>query len=65
VCVPVQARVELGWSPRLVARVELSDFTPAQRTTMTDDRLPLAELLQKAGGGDFLRAVAESALQLL
>jgi hypothetical protein len=32
---------------------------------MTDDRLPLAELLQKAGGGDFLRTVAESALQLL
>ena len=32
---------------------------------MTDDRLPLAELLQKAGDGDFLRAVAESVLQLL
>jgi hypothetical protein len=25
---------------------------------MTDERLPLAELLQKAGDGDFLRAVA-------
>jgi transposase len=32
---------------------------------MTDDRLPLNELLQKAGDGDFLRAVAESVLQLL
>jgi putative transposase len=32
---------------------------------MTDDRLPLAELLQKAGDGDFLRAVAEAVLQLL
>lgn len=32
---------------------------------MTDDRLPLAELLQKSGEGDFLRAVAESVLQLL
>ena len=32
---------------------------------MTEDRLPLNELLQKAGDGDFLRAVAESALQLL
>jgi putative transposase len=32
---------------------------------MTDDRLPLAELLQKAGEGDFLRAVAEAVLQLL
>ena len=32
---------------------------------MTEDRLPLAELLQKAGDGDFLRAVAEAVLQLL
>src|ERR671932_2572285 len=32
---------------------------------MTDDRLPLAELLEKAGDGDFLRAVAEAVLQLL
>src|ERR1051326_1805261 len=32
---------------------------------MADDRLPLAELLQKAGEGDFLRAVAEAVLQLL
>jgi transposase-like protein len=32
---------------------------------MTDDRLPLAELLQKAGDGDFLRACAEAVLQLL
>ena len=32
---------------------------------MTEERLPLNELLQKAGDGDFLRAVAESVLQLL
>ena len=32
---------------------------------MTEERLPLAELLQKAGEGDFLRAVAEAVLQLL
>jgi putative transposase len=32
---------------------------------MPDDRLPLAELLQKAGEGDFLRTVAEAVLQLL
>ena len=32
---------------------------------MTGDRMPLAELLQKAGDGDFLRAVAESVLQIL
>ena len=32
---------------------------------MTDDRLPLAELMQKAGGEDFLRSVAEAVVQLL
>jgi putative transposase len=32
---------------------------------MTEGRLPLAELLEKAGEGDFLRAVAEAVLQLL
>ena len=32
---------------------------------MTDERLPLAELLEKAGDGDFLRSVAEAVLQLL
>ena len=29
---------------------------------MTDERLPLVELLQKAGEGDFLRSVAEAVL---
>jgi len=32
---------------------------------MTDDRLPLAELMAKADDGDFLRSVAESVLQIL
>src|ERR1700757_1859440 len=32
---------------------------------MTEERLVLADLLEKAGGGDFLRAVAEAVLQLL
>ena len=32
---------------------------------MTEERLPLAELLSKAGDGDFLRSVAEAVLQLL
>ena len=32
---------------------------------MTEDRLPLAELLAKAGDGDFLRSVAETVLQML
>src|ERR1044072_3955598 len=32
---------------------------------MADERLPLSELLEKAGEGDFLLAVAEAVLQLL
>src|SRR6188768_294874 len=32
---------------------------------MTEDRLPLADLLAKAGDGDFLRSVAETVLQML
>ena len=32
---------------------------------MTEERLPLAELLAKAGDGDFLRTVAEAVVQLL
>ncbi len=32
---------------------------------MTENRLPLAELMAKAGDGDFLRSVAEAVVQLL
>ncbi len=32
---------------------------------MTEDRLPLADLLAKGGEADFLRGVAEAVLQLL
>src|SRR6516162_1807903 len=32
---------------------------------MTEERLELSELLEKAGDGDFLRTVAEAVLQLL
>jgi transposase-like protein len=32
---------------------------------MTDDKLPLADLLSNAGDGDFLRCVAEAVLQML
>ena len=32
---------------------------------MTEDRLPLAELMAKAGDSDFLRSVAEAVVQLL
>lgn len=31
---------------------------------MTEERLPLTELLEKVGKGDFLRAVAKAVLQL-
>jgi hypothetical protein len=32
---------------------------------MTDERMALAELLQKSGDGDFLRSVAKAVLQIL
>src|SRR5246127_3188014 len=32
---------------------------------MTEERMALAELLQKSGDGDFLRTVAEAVLQIL
>ena len=32
---------------------------------MTEDKLPLAELLAKSGDADFLRGVAEAVLQML
>jgi transposase-like protein len=32
---------------------------------MTNDRMPLADLIQKSGDGDFLRSVAEAVLQML
>ena len=32
---------------------------------MTEEKLPLADLLAKAGDGDFLRGVAEAVLQML
>ena len=32
---------------------------------MTEDRMALNELMQKAGDGDFLRSVAETVLQML
>ena len=32
---------------------------------MTEERVALSELLEKAGDGDFLRALAEAVLQLL
>ena len=31
---------------------------------MTDDRMPLTDLIEKSGDGDFLRTVAEAVLQM-
>src|SRR5215210_7764079 len=55
----------MRWSLGGPAMVELLDCTPAEGTPMTNDRLPLAELMAKADDGDFLRSVAESVLQIL
>ena len=55
-----------GWSPGSSGKVEVSSFTaPEEFTPMSEDRLPLAELLQKSGDGDLLRSIAEAVLQLL
>ena len=56
----------IGWSPGLSDKVEFDDFNLTEREfPMTSDRLPLAELAAKSGDGDFLRALAESVLQLI
>jgi transposase-like protein len=46
--------------------VEFDDFNLTEtENPMTDDRLPLTELAAKSGDSDFLRAIAESVLQLI
>jgi len=40
-------------------------FTRTHEDPITSDKLPLAELLAKAGDGGFLRSVAEAVMQLL
>ena len=47
----------LGWSCEALTRTK--------EDLMAEDRLPPAELMQKAGGDDFLRSVAEAVVQLL
>ncbi len=50
----------------LIGKVEFPRFTLTEELIpMTEDRLRLAELMAKAGDGDFLRSVAESVLQLI
>ena len=55
----------MDWSPRQAVLSGVAGLHTDRRTTTTEERLPLNELLQKAGDGDFLRAIAESVLQLL
>lgn len=46
--------------------MELADFNrEPDEDPMTEERMALAELLQKSGEGDFLRSVAEAVLQIL
>src|SRR3981081_2113260 len=60
------ARVSERWSPGRPAKVEVQTLHPElTEDPMTDDRMALAELLQKSGDGDFLRSVAEAVLQIL
>src|SRR5215471_3607537 len=61
-----RAAVWLRWSSARSAKVELQQTsTWSLRGPMTEERLVLAELLEKAGEGDFLRAVAGAVLRLL
>jgi len=49
-----------------IAKAEFPSFTPTKELIpMTEDRLPLAELLAKSRDGDFLRTIAESVLQII
>jgi len=58
--------VSISVATGLIGKVEFPRFTPTEELIpMTDDRLPLAELMAKAGDGDFLRSIAESVLQLI
>src|SRR3954465_11718756 len=54
------------WPPGSSDMVEFPDFNLTEELIpMTDDRLPLAELMAKTGDGDFLRSTAESVLQII
>src|ERR1043166_4855213 len=70
VCAGVGPRPHPGGSVSvvtgLIGKVEVSKPTRTEELIpMTDDRLPLAELMAKTGDGDFLRTVAESVLQII
>jgi hypothetical protein len=43
----------------------LTSTKEPEENLMTEDRLPIAELLAKSGDDDFLRSVAEAVLQII
>jgi transposase-like protein len=54
------------WPPGASGKVELLSFTKEpEENPMTEDRLPIAELLAKSGDDDLLRSVAEAVLQII
>src|SRR5579859_4172309 len=56
----------IWWPPGSSVRWSLQTSTVTEELIpMTDDRLPLAELMAKSGDSDFLRTVAESVLQIV
>src|SRR5580658_8109025 len=59
------ARVSERWSPGRCVTVDLREPPAITEDPITDQRMALAELLQKSGDGDFLRSVAEAVLQIL
>ncbi len=55
-----------GWPLRAWALGEFADFRHGpMEAPVTATTLPLIELVQEQGGGDFLGSVAEAALRLL
>jgi len=61
----LSARVRRVVTGKVCVTVELREPPATTEDPMTDDRIALAELLQKSRDGDFLRAVAEAVLQIL
>ena len=56
--------MQAGWPSGPAAKVEFADFNLSQEHPMTD-RMALLDALQKADDGNFLRALAETVLQML
>ena len=56
----------MGWPSARAGQGGVARLPPPTcEEPMTEERLPLADLLAKAGDGNFLRSVAEAVLQML